>query len=93
MSHISIDIIGPIKIPSQNTTRNARKKKFCLLLVVCIHTGLAEFVMMEDITTTSVVIAVLTIQQVYGPIVNILADRETQFGFDYQGFHQASNQE
>ena len=74
MSYLSVDIIRPVELESQNATRGTRKKKFWLLSVVCIHTGLVDLVMMKNTSTSAIFTALLMVQQVYGPIISVLAD-------------------
>ena len=49
--------------------------------------------MMEDITISFKVTALLTIQQVYRPLANILADKGTQFAIYLNGILPSSTQE
>ena len=64
-----------------------------MLAVVCLSTGLTDIIIMDDISTGAVILALLTLQQVFGPISTILADQGTQYQLDVTGFHPKTNQQ
>ena len=70
-SAISIDCLGPVELA---TKRSNMTKKHWILPVVCLLTGCMELYLLTDMTESSVLFALLVLQQTWNPIVNILSD-------------------